>query len=89
VKSASLKKRVLEALRLHNEVGLEPKLQPTFLEAGGTSVLIDILVADWPENSNFAASKSPLGERAMDVVEAGQCGACSAACRAAAEAWQC
>jgi hypothetical protein len=62
VKSAPLKKRVLEALRLHNEVGLEPKLQPTFLEAGGTPVLIDILVSDWPEGSNFAASKSPLGE---------------------------
>jgi hypothetical protein len=52
---------VLEALRLHNEVGLEPRLQPTFLEAGGTPVLIDLIVSDWPKDSNFAASKSALG----------------------------
>lgn len=55
--TAPLQKRVLEMMRLHEEVGFEPKLQAAFIQAGGVRMLLDIVELGWPEGSNFAASE--------------------------------
>eukprot|EP00775_Hariotina_reticulata_P006907 gene6907-7123_t len=55
----TLQQRVLEGLRIHETVGYNPAMQKEFAAIGGFKVLIDLLVDDWPDNSDFAASSSP------------------------------
>ncbi|WIA22496.1 hypothetical protein OEZ86_009493 [Tetradesmus obliquus] len=55
--SAKLQRRVMEMMRLQEEVGLKPPLQVPFIQAGGVTALLDIIVTGWPEGSKFAESQ--------------------------------
>eukprot|EP00775_Hariotina_reticulata_P006906 gene6906-7122_t len=57
----TLQKRILEGMRIHAKAGYNPAVQKEFAAIGGFKVLIDLLVDDWPDNSDFAASSSPAG----------------------------
>lgn len=58
--SAKLQKRVLEMLRLQEEVALGPPLQPAFIQAGGVTALLDIVVDGWPDGSNLLSHSTSL-----------------------------
>lgn len=57
-----LKKRILEAIRIHDNVGFNGSLQQDFVDNGGVKVLIDIIVTEWPPGSRFDASSSESGK---------------------------
>ncbi|KAF6261525.1 hypothetical protein COO60DRAFT_1679937 [Scenedesmus sp. NREL 46B-D3] len=52
--SAPLQQRVLEMMRLQEEVGMQQPLQPPFIKAGGITALLDVAISGWPKGSNVA-----------------------------------
>lgn len=42
-------------------MGLKPPLQVPFIQAGGVTALLDIIVTGWPEGSKFAESQHDSG----------------------------